>query len=171
MLTKGSTAPRSASRPRANSCRSWRCGRQGKASSRKRAKRLRASVLRQRLDLLHDGEETVEEKNEQVAIAATRQAIVAQRESEARRRRESLKRVDATLAALPPPFDASQIERSQRGAEDAQRALAAIEAAYLKALHDHQASEELRRRKTVVEERLAAFDASKQECGRCSRSA
>src|SRR5205823_969095 len=105
-----------------------------------------------------DGEETVEEKTEQGAIAAARQAIGTQRESEATHRQESMTRVDVAIAALPPPFDASQIERAQRSVEEARRALAASEAAYLKALRDQQAGEDLRRRMTVTDVRLAALD-------------
>lgn len=106
----------------------------------------------------HEGEETAEEKTERGAIAAARRAIVAQREGGAQRQRESLNRVDAAIAALPAPFDASRIERAQRGVEEAQRALVTTEAAYLKALHDQQAAEELRRRKTAIDERLATLD-------------
>ena len=106
----------------------------------------------------HDGEETVDEKAERGVITAARQALVAQGESEMQRRRESLNRVDTAIAALPAPFDASQVERADQRVEEAQRALATIEAAYLKALRDQQADEELRRRKTVIKERLAALD-------------
>jgi exonuclease SbcC len=106
----------------------------------------------------HEGEETAEEKTERGAVAAARRAIVAQREGGAQRQRESLNRVDAAIAALPAPFDASRIERAQRGVEEAQRALVTTEAAYLKALHDQQAGEEFRRRKTVIDERLATLD-------------
>jgi exonuclease SbcC len=106
----------------------------------------------------HQGEETAEEKTERGAVAAARRAIVAQREGGAQRQRESLNRVDAAIAALPAPFDASRIERAQRGVEEAQRALVTTEAAYLKALHDQQAGEEFGRRKTVIDERLATLD-------------
>ena len=100
----------------------------------------------------------LDEKAERGVITAARQAIVAQGESEMQRRRESLNRVDTAIAALPAPFDASQVERADQRVEEAQRALATIEAAYLKALRDQQADEELRRRKTVIKERLAALD-------------
>ena len=106
----------------------------------------------------HDGEETVEEKAERGAIVATRQAIVAQREGEAKRQRDSLRRLDAALVALPAPFDASQIERVQRGVEEAQRALVTTEATYVKAVRDQQAGEEFRRRRAVIEERMRALD-------------
>ncbi|HEY3253368.1 MAG TPA: hypothetical protein VGJ91_05450 [Polyangiaceae bacterium] len=68
----------------------------------------------------HEGEETADERAERGAIVATRQAIAAQREGEAKRQRESLQRLDAAIAAaLPAPFDASQIERAQRSVEEA----------------------------------------------------
>jgi len=106
----------------------------------------------------HEGEETTEEKTERCAIATARQAIVAHREGEAQRQRESLNRADAAIAALPAPFDASQIERVQRGVEEAQRALVTTEAAYVKAVRDQQAGEEFQRRKTVLEDRLTTLD-------------
>lgn len=106
----------------------------------------------------HEGEETAEEKNERDAIVAARRAIVEQREGEAQRQRESLNRVGAAIAALPAPFDQSQIERAQRGVEEAQRALVATEAMCVKAVRDQQASEEFRRRKAVIEARLTTLD-------------
>jgi len=106
----------------------------------------------------HDSDETTEERAERGAIVATRQAIVAQREGEAQRQRESLDRVDAALAALRAPFDTSQTEREQRGVEEAQRALVTTEAAYLKALRDQQAGEEFGRRRATIDERLTALD-------------
>jgi DNA repair protein SbcC/Rad50 len=118
-----------------------------------------AGVVRQIAGLpQHDGEETVEEKTERGAIAATRRVIVAQRESEAQRRRESLNRVDAAIAALPAPFDASQIDRAQRGVDEAQRALVTTEETYLQAVRDQQAGKEFRRRKVAIETRLTAID-------------
>ena len=135
---------------------SVRAARQGELAQ---ARETLAGIVRQIESLpQHDGEETAEEKAERAAIAATRQAIVAQREGEAQRRRESLNRVDAAIAALPAPFDASQIERAQRGVEEAQRALVTTEAAYLQAVRDQQAGEEFRRRKAVIEARLTALD-------------
>jgi len=106
----------------------------------------------------HEGEETADERAERTAILATRQAITAQRESEAKRPRKALQRLDAAIAALPAPFDVSQIERAQRGVEEAQRAFVSTETPYVKALRDRQAGEELRRRKTVLEERLTVLD-------------
>jgi len=118
-----------------------------------------AGIVRQLASLpRQDGEETVEEKTERGAIAAARQAIVAQREGEAQRQRQSLSRADAAIAALPASFDASQIERAQRGVEEAQRALVTTETMYLKAVRDQQAGEEFRRRKAVIEARLTALD-------------
>jgi exonuclease SbcC len=105
-----------------------------------------------------EGEENANERAERGAIMATRHAIAAQREGEAKRQRESLQRLDAAIAALPPPFDVSQIERAQRGVEEAQHAFVTTEAAYVKALRDQQTSEELRRRKGVIKERLTALD-------------
>jgi len=123
------------------------------------ARELLAGIGQQIESLLpNDGEETVEEKAERGAIVATRQAVVAQREGEAKRQRDSLRRLEAALAALPAPFDASQIERVQRGVEEAQRALVTIEATYVKAVRDQQAGEEFRRRKAVDEGRLTALD-------------
>lgn len=106
----------------------------------------------------HDSRETAEEEADRGAIAATRQAIGAQRDGEAQRQRESLNRVDAALAALPAPFDASRIERAQHALAEAQRALVTTEATYLKAVRDQQADEEFRRRKAVVDKRLTALD-------------
>src|SRR6202040_1108326 len=106
----------------------------------------------------HDSGETTEEKAERDAVAATRRGIVAQRGGEAQRQRESLDRVDATLAALPAPFDASQIERAQRGVEEAQRALVTTEATYMKAVRDQQSGEAFRRRKAAIDERLTVLD-------------
>ena len=135
---------------------SVRAARQGELAQ---ARETLAGIVRQ-IEALpqHDGEETAEEKAERAAIAATRQAIVAQREGEAQRRRESLNRVDAAIAALPAPFDASQIDRARRGVEEAQRALTTTEAAYLQAIRDQQAGEELRRRKAAIEVRLTVLD-------------
>ena len=133
-----------------------RAARQGELAQ---ARESLAGIVQQIESLLpHDGEETVEEKTERGAIVATRQAIVAQREGEAKRQRDSLRRLDAALAALPAPFDASQIERIQRGVEEAQRALVTIEATYVKAVRDQQAGEEFRRRTAVNEGRLTALD-------------
>jgi exonuclease SbcC len=135
---------------------SLRAARQGELAQ---ARETLASIIQQIESLPpHDGEETVEEKTERGAIVATKQAIVAQREGEAKRQRDSLQRLDAALAALPAPFDASQIERVQRGVVEAQRALVTTEATYVKAVRDQQAGEELRRRKAVSEERLTALD-------------
>ena len=135
---------------------SLRAARQGELAQ---ARETLAGIVQQIESLPpHDGEETAEEKAERGAIVATRQAIVAQREGEAKRQRDSLRRLDAALAALPAPFDASQIERVQRGVEEAQRALVTTEAAYVKAVRDQQAGEEFRRRKAVNEERLTALD-------------
>jgi len=106
----------------------------------------------------HEGEETAEEKTERGAIAAVRRAIVAQREGEAQRQRESLSRVDAAIAAQRTPFDASQIERAQRGVEEVQRALMTTEAMYVKAVRDQQAGEEFGRRMAVIEARLTGLD-------------
>jgi exonuclease SbcC len=106
----------------------------------------------------HEGDETADERGERSAIVATRQAIAAQREGEAKRQREALQRLDAAIAALPAPFDVSQIERARRSVEEAQRAFASTEAAYVKALRDQQSGEELRRRTTVLEDRLIALD-------------
>ncbi|MEP7347821.1 MAG: DNA repair protein, partial [Gemmatimonadaceae bacterium] len=105
-----------------------------------------------------DGEETINEKTERSAIAATRQAITAQRDVETQRQRESLNRVDTALGALPAPFAVSQIERAQRGVDEARRALIATEATYLQAIRDQQAGEELRRRKAAIGARLATLD-------------
>ena len=106
----------------------------------------------------HEGEETPDERAERSAIVATRQAIAVQRESEAKRQRDALQRLDTAIAALPVLFDVSQIERAQRGVEEARRALVSTEAAYVRALRDQQTGEELRRRKTVTEEQLTALD-------------
>jgi exonuclease SbcC len=133
-----------------------RAARQGELAQ---ARETLANIVRQIESLPpHDSGETTEEKAERDAIAATRQVIVAQREGEAQRQRESLDRVDAALAALPAPFDASQIERAQRGVEEAQRALVTTEATYMKAVRDQQAGEEFRRRKALIEARLMALD-------------
>lgn len=106
----------------------------------------------------HDDQETAEERTEREAIAAARGAITREREGGARRQRESLARVDAAIAALPAPFDATRIEQAQRGVDDAQRALVTSEAAYAKAVRDQQAGKEFQRRKAMTEERLAALD-------------
>jgi exonuclease SbcC len=133
-----------------------RAARQGELAQ---ARETLANIVRQIESLPpHDGGETAEEKTERGAIATTRQAIVAQCEGEAERQRESLNRVDAAIGALPAPFDASQIERAQHGVAEAQRALVASEATYVKAVRDQQASEEFRRRKVVIAERLTALD-------------
>ena len=135
---------------------SLRAARQGELAQ---AREMLAGIIHQIESLpQHEGEETADERAERSAIVATRQAIAAQREGEAKRQRESLQRLDAAIAALPAPFDVSQIERAQRGVEEAQRALVSTEAAYVKAVRDQQAGEELRRRKTVLEERLTALD-------------
>jgi len=127
-------------------------GRRGELAQ---ARETLAAIVHQLASLpQHDGEETAERR----AIVATRQVIAGQREGEARRQRDSLERLDAAIAALPVPFDVSQIERAQRGVEEAQRALVTAEAAYLKAVRDQQAGEELRRRKTVLEGRLTTLD-------------
>ena len=106
----------------------------------------------------HDGEETVEEKAERRAIVATRQAIAAQREGEAKRQRESLQRAGRGDRSAAGAFRrvADRAGTARRGGS-ATRARHA-EAAYVKAVRDQQAGEELRRRKTVIEERLTALD-------------
>ncbi len=123
------------------------------------AREMLAGIVRQIESVpQHEGEETADERAERGAIMATRHAIAAQRQVEAKRQRESLQRLDAAIAALPPPFDVSQIERAQRGVEQAQRAFVTTEAAYVKALRDQQTGEEHQRRKATVEERLTALD-------------
>jgi DNA repair protein SbcC/Rad50 len=135
---------------------SMRAARQGEVAQ---ARETLANIIRQIESLPQsDSDETTEEKAERGAILATRQAIVAQREGEAQRQRESLDRVDAALAALPAPFDASQIERAQRSVQEAQRALVTTEATYMKAVRDQQAGEEFRRRKALIGARLMALD-------------
>jgi exonuclease SbcC len=135
---------------------SMRAARQGALAQ---ARETLANIVRQIESLPpHDGEETMEEKTERAAVAVTKQAIVAQREGEAQRQRESLNRANAAIAALPAPFDASQIERAQRGVEEAQRALVTTEATYMKAVRDQQAGEAFRRRKAVINERLTVLD-------------
>ena len=135
---------------------SSRAARQGELAQ---AREMLAGIVRQIESLPpHEGEESADERAERGTIVATRQAIAAQREGEAKRQRESLQRLDAAIAALPPPFDVSHIERAQRGVEQAQRALIATEAAYAKALRDQQTGEERQRRKATIEERLAALD-------------
>src|SRR6202165_4256439 len=119
---------------------SMRAARQGELAQ---ARETLANIVRQIESLPpHDGAETAGEKAERGAVQAARQAIVTQREGEAQRQRESLNRVGAALAALPAPFDASQIERTQHGVAEAQRALVTAEATYMKAVRDQQAGEE-----------------------------
>jgi DNA repair protein SbcC/Rad50 len=135
---------------------SLRAARQGELVQ---AREMLAGIVHQIESLSpHESEETADERTERGAIVATRQAIAAQREGEAKRQREALQRLDGAIAALPARFDLSQIERAQRGVEEAQRALVSSEAAYVKALRDQQAGEELRRRNTVLEDRLTTLN-------------
>src|SRR6266404_1434767 len=88
---------------------SMRAARQGELAQ---ARETLANIVRQIESLPpHDSGETTEEKTERGAITATKRAIVALREGEAKRQRDSLRRLDAALVGLPAPFDASQIER------------------------------------------------------------
>ena len=136
---------------------SLRAARQGELAQ---AREMLAAIIHQIESLpQHEGGETADERAERSAIVATRQAIAAQREGEAKRQHEALQRLDVAIAALPGRFDVSQIERAQRGVEEAQRAFVSTEAAYVKALRDQQAGEELQRRKTVLGDRLTTLDA------------
>jgi exonuclease SbcC len=133
-----------------------RAARQGElAQARERL----AAIIDQIESLSQGGcDETAEESAERAEIAASRQAIVTQREDAARRQRESLDRLDAALAALPVPFDASRIDRAWCVVEEAQRALVTTEAAYLGAMRDQHAGEEFRRRKAVIDEQLMSLE-------------
>jgi exonuclease SbcC len=98
-----------------------RAARQGELAQ---ARETLAGVVQQIESLPQNGcDETAAERTERTAIAASRQAIVIQREDTARRQCESLDRLDAALAALPAPFDASRIDRARCAVEEAQRAL------------------------------------------------
>lgn len=104
------------------------------------------------------GEESSEESEERALIGATLTRLSEQRVAEAKRHREALDRIDGAIAAFPPPFDASLIEREQAAVALAQRALAAAETAYLKAVGDAHSLEVLRQRQAALGGRRSAVD-------------
>ena len=103
--------------------------------------------------------ETDEEQAERAAISNARQHITAQRVEQLQRHRESLDRIDLALAALPVPFDASQVTRAQQAVEQAQQAEAGAESAFMAALRDLQRAEEAHRRQDVIAHKLGQADA------------
>lgn len=102
--------------------------------------------------------ETDEEKAERLSIDQTRQQIAAQRTAESKRHGESLDRIDNMLAALPVPFDETEVTQAQRAVDDAQRAATEMETAYMTAVRDQQRLEEAVQRKVLVMQRLRTVD-------------
>lgn len=94
------------------------------------------------LDPGPDGSETVEqraEREERGAIVAALHAIEAQRTRQACEVRQSLERMDALLAALPPPFDARSLAKAEQERDRAAAAHAAAERVHIEALKQVQA--------------------------------
>lgn len=102
--------------------------------------------------------ESHEEKEERVSITQTRQQIVSQRAAESKRHRDSLDRIDAAIAALPAPFDESQVTQAQWTVNAAQQAAAETDAAFMTAVRDQQRAEETERRQSSIMQRLALID-------------
>jgi len=105
-----------------------------------------------------DQGDTDEDAQERLLIAQTRRQIAMQREADATRCRESLGRIDGALAALPAPFDDSQLRQAQCDAYQAQQAAAKADMAFMAALRDQQHVEELHGRRVSVLRRLAIID-------------
>ena len=102
--------------------------------------------------------ETGEEKAERGSITQTRQQIVSQRAAESKRHRSSLDRIDAAIAALPAPFDESQVTQAQWAVNEAQRAAAQTDTVFMEAIRNQQRAEETERRKTSIMKRLSIID-------------
>jgi exonuclease SbcC len=103
------------------------------------------------------GGETEEEKGEHAVIVAARRSIGAQREDQARQFRASLDRIDQALAALPAPFDASQVQAVRQAVEGAQRLLAQTEHALMSAVRDQQMQADLDRRSAALQARMGGM--------------
>ena len=82
-----------------------------------------------------DGE-TDEEHAERLDIRATLKALEAQHEQQAKHYRQGLDRLDEVLAALPPAFDGRVLSEAERTLAAAQAAFAEAERAHLQAVRD-----------------------------------
>lgn len=106
-----------------------------------------------------DGGETGEEQAERAAISHAREQIAAQRAAQAQRHRESLNRVEAALAVLPAPFDASQVTQAQQAVARRQRDVAEAESAFMAAVREQQQAEEAGLRQAALAHRIGQVDA------------
>lgn len=103
--------------------------------------------------------EAEEEKAERTVIFHARQQIAIQYTEQSQRHREALARIDTAIAALPAPFDDSQITQAQQAVVQAQRAAAEAESAFMTAVCDHQRAEEASRRRDAITQKRDQADA------------
>lgn len=84
-------------------------------------------------------DETPEEVVERRDVAAALKDLSAQHEQQAKYYRQTLDRLDAALAALPPAFDAQGLTEAERAAADALAAADEAGRAHLQAVRDAEA--------------------------------
>lgn len=106
-----------------------------------------------------DVTETADEQAERQQIAAARRIIASQTELQATRLRGSLGRLDATLAALPAPFDGRRLAAAAQAMKQAAERVTAAEASHLTAMRDAQALEALKHQARVLATRRRAIAA------------
>jgi exonuclease SbcC len=103
-------------------------------------------------------DETDEEKADRRAIADTMQHITAQRICESNRHRESLDRIEAALAALPAPFDGSQVQQAQLAVTRMRRLADEAESTLMAVMHDQQRTQDATQRQMAIAQRIKQID-------------
>jgi len=122
--------------------RAEQCGRLAERAGELRQARLRCEEIDGELAGLQVGgsddgkDETPEEVTERGDIAKVLEALAAQQEQQAKYYRQSLDRLDAALAALPPAFDEQRLTAAERAVAGAQTAAVEAERAHLQAIRD-----------------------------------
>lgn len=121
--------------------RAEQCGRLAERAGELRQARLRREEIDGELAGLQvEGDGAKDEAPEEVAersdIAKVLEELAAQQEQQARYYRQSLDRLDAALAALPPAFQEQRLTTAERAVTGAQTAAAEAERAHLQAIRD-----------------------------------
>jgi exonuclease SbcC len=110
--------------------------------------------------------EAPEERDERQAIDTALQALAAQHEQQAKHYRQMLDRLDASLAALPAPFDVRLLSEAQNAVATAQQNAAQADRDHLQVVKDAEARasldrqvRELKGQRQAVATRIANVEA------------
>lgn len=136
----------------------------------RQAKARLADVERELAALMPAVEETdvevPEERDERQAINTALQALAAQHERQAKHYRQMLDRLDASLAALPAPFDVRLLTEAQNAVATAQQSAAQADRDHLQAVRDAEVHasqgrqmQELKAQRQAVATRIANVEA------------